>query len=217
LILNKPFKLLLNIIMRNLVKKLDAASRLAPALLARAPSFKAAAGALADEMNEVMLSNGETVHLHLPSHTHLNPGDILLDSMGMMVRVDAAAQPVLALRHANAQALVGLALAATKQGRAIGWEGDALLLAQDHALGHYLNDAGFGVTQQLGTLNMPLAALPQPEHACGHEAHGGQTHSHNHAAQSHEHGHGHGHGHNHSHAAHPDGHAEHVHGPDCKH
>jgi urease accessory protein len=220
LILNKPFKLLLNIIMRNLVKKLDAASRLAPALLARAPSFKAAAGALADEVNQVMLSNGETVHLHLPSHTHLNPGDILLDSMGMMVRVDAAAQPVLALRHANAQALVGLALAATKQGRAIGWEGDALLLAQDHALGHYLNDAGFGVTQQLGTLNMPLAALPQPEHACGHEAHGGHQHTnahthsqdHSHSHDAHTHDHDHGQGHDHSHAALP-----HVHGPNCKH
>jgi urease accessory protein len=192
------------IIMRILVKKLDAAARLAPALLARAPSFKAAAGALADDLHEVMLSNGETVHLHLPSHTHINPGDILLDSMGMMVRVDAATQAVLAVRHSNPQAMVGLALAANKQGRAIGWEGDALLLAQDHALGHYLNDAGFSLAQAQGTLNMPLAALPQPEHACGHEAHGG--HGHTHAA------HDQGHDHKHEH-----GHAEHVHGPDCKH
>jgi ABC-type Zn2+ transport system substrate-binding protein/surface adhesin len=88
--------------------------------------------------------------------------------------------------------MVGLALAANKQGRAMGWDGDALLLAQDHALGHYLNDAGFTLEQAQGTLNMPLAALPQPEHACGHEAHG--------------------HDHKHEH-----GHAEHVHGPDCKH
>jgi urease accessory protein len=188
--------------MRTLVKKLDAAARLAPAMLARAPSFKAAAGALADDLHEVMLSNGETVHLHLPSHTHINPGDILLDSMGMMVRVDAATQAVLAVRHSNPQAMVGLALAANKQGRAIGWDGDALLLAQDHALGHYLNDAGFTLEQAQGTLNMPLAALPQPEHACGHEAHGGHSQA----------AHGHGHDHKHEH-----GHAEHVHGPDCKH
>ncbi len=179
--------------MRTLVKKLDAAARLAPALLARAPSFQAAAGAMADDLHEVMLSNGEAVHLHLPSHTHINPGDILLDKMGMMVRVDAATQAVLAIRHSNPQAMVGLALAANKQGRAMGWEGDALLLAQDHALGHYLNDAGFSLTQAQGTLNMPLAALPQPEHECGHEAHGG----HNHSAHDHK--------------------PEHVHGPDCKH
>ncbi len=188
--------------MRTLVKKLDAAARLAPALLARAPSFKAAAGVLADDLHEVLLSNGETVHLHLPSHTHLNPGDILLDSMGMMVRIDAAKQAVLAVRHSNPQALVGLTLAATKQGRALGWEGDALLLAQDHALGHYLNDAGFTLAQVQGTLNMPLAALPLPEHACGHEAHGGHVHEHSHAAHAQDHGHNH---------------AVHVHGPDCNH
>jgi urease accessory protein len=192
--------------MRTLDKKLDAAARLAPALLARAPSFKAAAGALADDLHEVMLSNGETVHLHLPSHTHINPGDILLDSMGMMVRVDAATQAVLAVRHSNPQAMVGLALAANKQGRAIGWDGDALLLAQDHVLGHYLNDAGFVLEQAQGTLNMPIAVLPQPEHACGHEAHG--DHSHGHAAHGHTHNHTHGHEH---------GHTGHVHGPDCKH
>jgi urease accessory protein len=183
-------------VMRQLVKKLDASSRLAPAMLARAPSFKAAAGALADNLHEVMLSNGETVHLHLPPHTHINPGDVLLDSLGMMVRVDAAVQPVLAVRHANAQALVGLALAAAKQGRAVGWDDGALLLAQDLALGHYLNDAGFELTQAQGTLNMPLAALPLPEHACGHEAHGGHDHGHD---RDHSHSHDHGHSHKHNH------------------
>ncbi len=176
--------------MRQLVKKLDASSRLAPAMLARAPSFKAVAGALADNVHEVVLSNGETVHLHLPPHTHINPGDVLLDSLGMMVRVDAAAQPVLAVRHVSVPSLVSLALAAAKQGRAIGWDDGALLLAQDHALEHYLSDAGFELAQAQGTLNMPLTALPLPEHACGHESHGGHA--------SHSHGHDHGHSHDHS-------------------
>ncbi len=202
--------------MRNLVKKLDASNRLAPALLARAPSFKVAAGALADSLHEVMLSNGETVHLHLPSHTHLNPGDVLLDAMGMMVRVDAAAQPVLAITHSNAQAMVALALAATKQGRALGWDGSDLLLALDSALAQYLHHAGFDVSHRQGTLNMPLAGLPEPEHACGHEAHSGHSHAaHDHGHEhSHEHNHNHDHNHNHK-PAH--GQAGHVHGPDCKH
>jgi urease accessory protein len=181
--------------MRTLVKKLDPSSRLAPALLARAPSFKVAAGALADALHEVLLSNGETVHLHLASHTHLNPGDVLLDSMGMMVRVDAAAQAVLAVTHSNAQAIVSLALSASKQGRALGWDGNELLLALDNALAQFLHHAGFDVSHRQGTLNMPLAALPAAEHACGHAAHG-------------EHAHDHGHDH---------GHAAHVHGPDCNH
>jgi urease accessory protein len=180
--------------MRNLVKKLDASNRLAPALLARAPSFKVAAGALADTLHEVLLSNGETVHLHLPGHTHLNPGDVLLDGMGMMVRVDAAAQPVLAIKHSNPQAMVALALSANKQGRALGWDGSELLLALDTALAQFLHHAGFDVSHRQGTLNMPLASLPEPEHACGHEAHGG-----------------------HSHAAPAHGQAGHVHGPDCHH
>jgi urease accessory protein len=187
--------------MRNLVKKLDASNRLAPALLARAPSFKVAAGALADALHEVMLTSGETVHLQLPSHTHLNPGDVLLDSMGMMVRVDAAAQAVLAVSHSNPQAMVSLALSASNQGRALGWDGSELLLALDNALAQFLHHAGFDVSHRQGTLNMPLAALPEPEHACGHEAHAG-----------HGHAHGHSHAHNHDH-----GHAAHVHGPDCQH
>lgn len=173
--------------MRHLVKKLDASSRLAPAMLARAPSFKVAAGALADDLHEVQLSNGETVHLHLPAHTHLNPGDVLLDAMGMMVRVDAAPQAVLAVQHANPQALVSLALAAAKQNRAIGWDAHALLLAQDHALSHYLTDAGFSLTHTQGTLNMSLAALPLPEHHCGHEGHSHSHDAHNHAGHGHQH------------------------------
>ncbi len=190
--------------MRHIVKKLDASNRLAPALLARAPSFKVAAGALADALHEVLLSNGETVHLALPSHTHLNPGDVLLDSMGMMVRVDAAAQAVLAITHNNPQAMVALALAASKQGRALGWDGSELLMALDNALAHYLHHAGFDVSHRQGTLNMLLAGLPEPEHACGHEAHGGHHHDH-------EQNHGH------SHAAPAHGQVGHVHGPDCNH
>ncbi len=204
---------------KTLVKKLDASSRLAPALLARAPSFKVSAGALADDLGEVMLSSGAMVRLQLPSHTHLNPGDVLLDAMGMMVRVDAAAQAVLAIKHTSPQAMVALALSATKQGRALGWDGSELLLALDNALAQFLHHAGFDISHRQGTLNMPLAALPEPEHACGHAAHGGH-HDHEH---SHDHGHDHGHDHSHeqthSHgpagAAH--GHAGHVHGPDCKH
>jgi urease accessory protein len=198
--------------MRNLVKKLDASHRLAPALLARAPSFKVPAGALADALHEVMLSTGEAVHLHLPSHTHLNPGDVLLDNLGMMVRIDAAPQPVMAVVHSNPQAMVALALSATHQGRALGWEGNALLLALDNALGHYLQHAGFDVSHRQGILSMPLAALPAPEHACGHESHRDEGHAH-----KHDHEHSHEHSHDHSPAAPAHGHAGHVHGPDCKH
>ena len=179
--------------MRTLVKKLDASSRLAPAILSRAPSFAVAAGALADALHEVVLSNGETVHLHLPHHTHLNPGDVLLDSMGMMVRVDAARQPVLAVKHSDSQALVQLALSAAKQGRAIGWADGALLLDLDDVLEAQLAKQGYLVAGVMGHLKFDLMALPLPAD-CGHE------HGHDPSApiEKHEHNLSHDH-HDHSH------------------
>ena len=180
--------------MRTLVKKLDTNARLAPAILGRAPSFAVAAGALADALHEVALSNGETVHLHLPPHTHLNPGDVLLDSMGMMVRVDAARQPVLAVRHADVGAMVSLALAAAKQGRAIGFADGALLLDLDAALEAKLGEQGYALAEVMGHLTMPAMALPLPAD-CGH----GHGHNHGAHAEKHDHGHSHDHGHGHSH------------------
>lgn len=180
--------------MRELVKKLDASSRLAPAMLARAPSFCIAAGALADQMPQVQLSNGETVHLRLPHHTHLNPGDVLLDSMGMMVRIEAAPQAVLSVGHAQASALVALALGAMKQGRALGWANDCLLLAHDTTLQQHLSALGYTVNPQQGTLNIAPTSLPLPEHACGHGDHAAH---HEHAGHHHGHDHSHDHGHSH--------------------
>ena len=175
---------------RSLVKKLDSSNRLAPAILGRAPSFTVAAGALADGMHEVTLSNGETVHLHLPHHTHLNPGDVLLDSMGTMVRVDAARQPVLAISHTDVGAMVSLALSAAKQGRAIGFADGALLLDLDAALEAKLGEQGYTVAGVMGHLTMPAMALPLPAD-CGHDH--GHNHGHDAHADKHDHGHGHSH------------------------
>ena len=192
--------------MRTLVKKLDSNSRLAPAILGRAPSFSVAAGVLADSMHEVLLSNGETVHLHLPHHTHLSPGDVLLDSMGMMVRVDAARQPVLSIQHADIGAIVSLALTAAKQGRAVGWagsaKGGALLLDLDASLEAYLTQQGYQLDGAMGQLIMPSLALPLPAdcgHAHGHEAHGHETHAHADSHDTHSHNTSHDHDHSHSH------------------
>jgi urease accessory protein UreE len=160
---------------RTLVKKLDMSHRLTASLLVRAPSFTVVAGVLADQLTQVVLSNGEAVHLKLPHHTHLNPGDVLLDERGMMVRVDAATQAVLAVTHPILERLIQLSLTVYKQGRALGWLDNQLLLAEDVALQSYLSSAGFSIQSMQGELSMNtyLDGLPMPEHTCqlnhGHE------------------------------------------------
>jgi urease accessory protein UreE len=163
---------------RALVKKLDASNRLTSNILARAPSFTVVAGVLADKLTHVILSTGETVSLQLPHHTHLNPGDIVLDGSGMMVRVDAAVQTVLAVTHTDTQQLVKLALVAHKQGRALGWSKNKLLIAEDTSLQYYLKSMGFDIEHTQGELALSanLEGLPMPYHACDNE----HKHTHNH-------------------------------------
>lgn len=163
---------------RALIKKLDTSNRLTTNILARAPSFSVVAGVLADNLTQVTLSTGETVHLQLPHHTHLNPSDILLDTNGMMVRVEAAIQTVLAVTHTDTQQLVKLALAAHKQGRALGWFEGKLLLAEDKILQCFLENIGFNSEYIQGKLALStnLDGLPMPNHACNNE----HKHTHNH-------------------------------------
>lgn len=154
---------------RIFIKKIDANNRLTASILDRIPSFTVTAGILADELNQVVLSNGETVQLQLPHHTHLNPGDILLDTKGMMVRIDAAMQTVLAVTHTDIQKIVYLALSAQKQGRALGWLNMQLLLAKDADLQQFLEKNGFNTQLIEGQLssNIYLYNLPTPHHHCG--------------------------------------------------
>ncbi|MEN9912415.1 MAG: hypothetical protein RI956_859, partial [Pseudomonadota bacterium] len=163
---------------RALTKKLDTSNRLTSNILARAPSFTVVAGVLADKLTQVILSTGETVSLQLPHHTHLNPGDILLDASGMMVRVDAALQTVIAVTHTDTQQLVKLALAAHRQGRSLGWFKNKLLLAEDKNLQCYLESMGFNTESTQGELALSanLDGLPMPHHACDNE----HKHTHNH-------------------------------------
>jgi hypothetical protein len=107
-----------------------------------------------------------------------------------MVRVDADMQSVLAVQHSDTQAMLMLALAAQKQGRALGWANNALLLADDAALAQHLQQGGFTSQLVQGELSLTtqLNTLPAPTHACGHEPHT-HDHGHAHAHQPHSHTH----------------------------
>jgi urease accessory protein len=186
--------------MRKLIKKLDSSARLAGTLLARAPSFEVRHSQLADGL-AVTLSDGSSVQLALPHHTHLAVGDVLIDDHGMMVRVLGAEQSVLMVHVHDAQDTLKaaqLALALGQGGYAVAFEGGHLLTEPIHELEHWLKDNGFAVHAGKGRLNPPALRVPPRTHAHDH-AH---DHSHDHAQEhdhEHHHAHSHEHGHDHKH------------------
>lgn len=193
--------------MRQLVKKLDNPTRLAASLLKRAPSFEVRHSQLADGL-EVALSDGSQAQLALPHHTHLAVGDVLIDSMGMMVRVTGAQQDVLMVEEPDAARMAQLAFALGKSGFAVALDGTRVLTEPLHELEHWLRDNGYAAAAAQGRLDPPALRAPVRSHAHDHaeepakvHAHGhdhdhGHDHPHEHAD---DHGHSHGHDHDHDH------------------
>jgi urease accessory protein len=173
--------------MRKLVKKLDSSARLAGSLLTRAPSFEVRHGTLADGL-QATLSDGSSVQLALPHHTHLAVGDVLIDDRGMMVRVLGAEQDVLSVRLNSVARAAELALALGVGGYAVALSGDYLLVEPLHELKHWLAENGFEALPGRGRLNPPALRVPP------------RTHAHDHAQEdAHDHGHEHHHSHGHPH------------------
>jgi urease accessory protein len=157
-------------------------------------------------------SLGRTLGVFLPRGTLVRGGDVLVAEDGSLLRVIAAPQPVLEVRHcAEHGTPFDLLRAAYHLGNrhvALELKTDHLKLEPDHVLADMLRQQHLIVT----ALNAPF----EPEG--GAYAGGGHGHGHGHAA---EHGHGHDHGQAQpaarkaiNIAATP---APHVHGPGCGH
>lgn len=178
--------------MQTLTKKIDA-SRLAPSILKRLPSFAVTVDALADNLGEVHLSNGAHAAVKLPHHTHLRPGEVLLDDKGFMVRLTAAPQAALQLTHAHSGALAQLALSLANQGWAVSVNGDALLTPFNAALQDWADQHGFSASATEAAIEPTQFALPAaPDcghgHSHSHDAHGTHDHdNHDHAHHGHHH------------------------------
>lgn len=120
--------------------------------------------------------DGERVGVILPRGQCLRGGDVLADSEGRLVRVEAAAQ---AVRRIEASSAFGLIRAAYHLGNRhvpIELRANYLQIEPDPVLEDMLAAMGLAVT--------PLQAPFEPESG----AYGDQGHRHGHA---HEHGHGH--------------------------
>jgi urease accessory protein len=140
-------------------------------------------------------SRGRTLHVFLPRGTVLRGGDVLVAGDGSLIRVTAAAQPVLVVTHDPAHGTpFDLLWAAYHLGNRhvpLELRPDRLLLEPDHVLADMLRRRRLVVTEALGAF--------EPE-AGAYVAGGGHGHGHGHSHDdAHSHGHGHGHAHDHGH------------------
>jgi urease accessory protein len=172
-------------------------------------------------------SQGRTLGVFLPRGTLVRGGDVLVADDGSLVQVQAAAQPVLEVRHcAQHGSPFDLLRAAYHLGNrhvALELKPDHLKLEPDHVLADMLRQQHLIVTET-------QSAFEPEGGAYGGGGHGhGQGHGHGHG-HDHDHGDGHGHGHDHAPAAVPApggrplavpvvaaAATPHVHGPGCGH
>ena len=153
-------------------------------------------------------SLGRALNVFLPRGTVLRGGDVLVGEDGSLIRVKAAAQPVLVVTHcADHGTPFDLLRAAYHLGNRhvpLELQPDRLLFEPDHVLADMLRAQHLIVTETNGAFEPEGGA-----YGAGAGAHAGHAHEH---AHGHDHDHGHGeHEHGHDHAHHDHGHEHHGH------
>jgi urease accessory protein len=160
----------------------------------------------------------------LPRGTVVRGGDVLVAEDGSLVRVQAAPQPVMVIRHCPHHGTpFDLTRAAYHLGNrhvAIELQPDHLKIEPDHVLGEMLDRMHLIVTREEAAFEPEGGAYQGGhDHGHGHHDHHGHAHDHTHGhshvpehVQEHAHGHAHGddHGHDHRHP-HRHDHGDHHH------
>jgi urease accessory protein len=178
---------------------------LAGVLLRRAPEVALDWDQRARSRFEAQDSAGRTVAVILPRGQALRGGDVLVGEDGSLLRVQAAAQPVLRVRacptHGQPHDLTRAAYHLGNRHVALEVRDDHLQIEPDHVLAEMLR----GMHLLVDAVDAPF----EPEggaYAAGH----GHGHAHDHV-HGHDCGHDHGHGHTHDHGHGHDHAHEHVH------
>jgi len=200
-------------------KLLPRGQGLAPVLVRRAAVLSLDWAARQQPPAEVVDEQGRAWRLALPSEQSLDDGDVLVAEDGTLLRVQAAAQPVLQVRmasdHGSPADLLRAAHWLGEQHQPIHAEGDALTLLPNDEIAAQLRAWHL----QVQPVQQPFAPRPlvPSKHAHGHHHH---DHHEHHAGCSHDHG---------THVAAPAvrgrpvgvavsaAPAPHVHGPGCGH
>jgi urease accessory protein len=165
---------------------------------------------------EAIDATGRPLAVFLPRGNVVRGGDVLVVEDGSLVRVVAAPQPVMVVRHCSEHGTpFDLLRAAYHLGNrhvALELQADHLKLEPDHVLASMLRSMHLIVSEEQAAFEPEAGAYAAGGHAHGHgEAHEhGHDHGHGHAqAHAHDHAHDHGHDHDHGHQ-HGHDHAAHA-------
>jgi urease accessory protein len=191
-----------------IVNKLVAQGRgLAPVLLGRATQVELDWAVRQKSRFDATDSAGRVIGVFLPRGAVVRGGDVLVAEDGSLIRVAAAAQPVLVIRHCKEHGSpFDLTRAAYHLGNrhvAIELQPDHLKIEPDHVLAAML--------QRMHLIVDETQAAFEPESGAYQAAPGHHGHSHGHDAaepHAHEHADDHAHGHGHGHDDHGHGHPQ---------
>lgn len=189
-------------------KLIPQARGLAAVLLKRAPQVELDWDVRCKSRFDATDSSGRHLGVFLPRGTVVRGGDVLVAEDGSLVRVLAAAQPVLVVRpcaqHGSPFDLVRAAYHLGNRHVQLQLAPDHLKLEPDHVLAEMLQALHLTVQTEQAAFEPEGGAYAAGGHGHGHDH--GHAHEHEH---EHEHGHTHDHGHGHD--------RPHVHGPGCQH
>jgi len=205
-------------------KLLPHGTPLAPVLLKRATSVALDWDTRAKSRFDATDSSGRHLGVFLPRGTVVRGGDVLVAEDGSLVRVEAAPQALLEVRHCSEHGspfdLLRAAYHLGNRHVQLALQPDRLLLERDHVLAEMLARMHL-IVREVEAAFEPEAGAYGEVHRHGHGP-GHHDHDHDH---DHDHGHGkHEHherdehlGHEHAHGHDDHDHGEHRHGPGCKH
>lgn len=168
---------------------------LTPALARRAPTVELAWDVRQKSRFAATDSLGRTIGVFLPRGTVVRGGDVLVAEDGTLIRVVAAAQPVLRItpcaEHGSAFDLTRAAYHLGNRHVPIELAPDHLKIEPDHVL-----------AEMLRAMHLTVVVTEEPfEPEGGAYAVGGHGHAHSHGP-SHEHDRDHAHAHEHPHGGH---------------
>jgi urease accessory protein len=213
--------------MLTLNKLVPAGRGLAPVLLKRATRVALDWDVRQKSRFDAVDSAGRALAIFLPRGTTVRGGDVLVAEDGSLVRVEAAPQPVMVVRHCNQH---GSAFDLTRAAYHLGnrhvqieLKPDHLKIEPDHVLAAMLDRMHLIVSQETAPFE-PEGGAYSGGHAHGHDHGATDEHPHEHGspARAHEHGHhcdhghdhiqDHAHKHEHAHGHRHDEHHGHAHG-----
>jgi urease accessory protein len=189
---------------------------LAPVLIKRAATVELDWDVRQKSRFDATDSQGRTLGIFLPRGTAVRGGDVLVAADGSLIRVIAAAQPVLRItpcpQHGSPFDLVRAAYHLGNRHVQIELKPDHLKIEPDHVLADMLRAMHLIVREATEGFEPEGGAYAAGGHGHSH----GHDHGHDHG-HSHDHSHDHSHRHGHDHPAPAKPATGHVHGPGCGH